>query len=85
MNTTRRRLPTLYQTKVLRMVAQSGCLMKTKTPERGIVWAVANGFEVSEKCADALIQNGWVIPNHDGLGLFEESQSYVLPRHDRLT
>lgn len=67
------------------MIAQSGCMMKTRIPERGVVWAVANGREVSDKCAEALIRNGWVIPQHDGLGMFEESQSYVLPKHDRLT
>lgn len=83
--TEKRKLPTLFQTKILRMIAQHGCLMKTRTPERGIVWGVANGCEVSAACAEALIRNGWVLPNRDGLALWEESQSYRLPQHDRLT
>ena len=68
--------PTIYQTRILAMIALSP-LMKTYTPDRKIIWGLANGREVSDKCAAALIRNGWVVPQRDGLGMFEESQTYV--------
>jgi hypothetical protein len=67
--------PTIYQSKVLAQIAQSP-LVKTYSADRKIVWGLANGREISEACANALIRNGWVKPQRDGLGLFDESQTY---------
>ena len=68
--------PTQYQTKILAQIAHSP-LMKTYTPERTVIWGLANGKQISEACANALIRNGWVKPQRDGLGLFDESQTYI--------
>jgi hypothetical protein len=66
----------MFQTRILAMIAQSP-LMKTYAPDRKVVWGLANGREISGRCAEALIRNRWVVPQRDGLGLFEESQTYT--------
>lgn len=68
--------PTQYQVKILAQIARSP-LMKTYTPEWTVIWGLQNGRQISEECANALIRNGWVKPLRDGLGLFDESQTYV--------
>ncbi len=51
--------------------------MKTYVPGRNTVWSLANGREISEDCAKALIRNGWVKPQRDGLELLDETQTYT--------
>lgn len=68
--------PTKFQMKILTQIAQSP-LMKTYSADRKVIWGLANGREVSEACANALIRNGWVKPMRDGLGFYDESQTYV--------
>jgi hypothetical protein len=69
--------PTIYQANILRQIASSP-LMKTYTPDRRVVWGLANGRGVPEKSAATLIRNGWVKPQRDGLSMFDESQTYVV-------
>lgn len=66
--------PTIYQSQVLAQIAQSP-LMKTYSADHKVKWGLANGKEISEACAAALIRNGWVRPERDGF--FEESQTYT--------
>ena len=68
--------PTKFQTKILAMIARSP-LIKTYRPDRAVVWGLQNGRLISEECANALVRNGWVKPERDGLGMFEESQTYT--------
>ena len=68
--------PTHYQAGVLKQIAISP-LMKTYSPDRKVVWGLQNGKEIGEACANALIRNGWVVPQRDGLGLYDESQTYA--------
>jgi hypothetical protein len=68
--------PTIYQSKILAQIARSP-LMKTCSADRKTIWALQNGREISEVCAQALIRNGWVRPARDGLGLYDESQTYT--------
>jgi hypothetical protein len=68
--------PTQFQAKILRMIAQSP-LVKTYSADHKAVWALMNGREVSEICAQALIRNGWVRAQNDGLPGIGDSQVYV--------
>jgi len=70
--------PTQFQSRILAQIARSP-LMKTRTPDHKIVWGLQNGRAISDKCAEALIRNGWVVPQRDGLplGMYDESQTYV--------
>ena len=68
--------PTIYQSGVLARIAQSK-LIKTRLPTKEVpLWIIDGDGEISHECAQALIRNGWVKPNRDGLSMFEESQSY---------
>lgn len=76
--------PTLYQAKVLARIARSR-LTKTLLPSRADpLWVIDGGDEISSECARALIRNGWVVPQRDGLSMFDESQTYLAlkPRLD---
>ena len=68
--------PSIYQTNILAQIARSP-LVKTYSANHKTIWGLANGEEISEACANALIRNGWVKPQRDGLGLFEGTQTYV--------
>lgn len=76
MRATKPKKPTIFQTKILAAIAHSP-LMKTYSADKKTIWALQNGREISDKCAEALIRNGWVKPQRDGLGLYEESQTYA--------
>jgi hypothetical protein len=69
---------TIYQAAVLRQMAISGsALVKTFDGKYGkITWGLANGREVTDACARALIRNGWVLAQRDGM--YDETQTYVL-------
>jgi hypothetical protein len=70
------RKPTEHQAQILRMIAQS-MLIKTRLPSRDIpVWTVDGYGEIPHECAQALIRNGWVTAQRDGLSMFDESQTY---------
>lgn len=70
------RKPTKYQTKVLAKIARTR-LIKTLLPSRDApLWVIEGGDEISNECAQALIRNGWLKANRDGLGMFDESQTY---------
>lgn len=70
--------PTEYHTRVLRMIAQSR-LIKTRLSSQDVPrWSVDGICEISHECAQALIRNGWVVPQRDGLPMFEETQTYVV-------
>lgn len=70
------RKPTKYQSRVLAMIARHS-LMKTFVPTRPLpFWHVEGIGEISHECAQALIRNGWVKGNRDGLPMFEETQTY---------
>src|ERR1044072_8779956 len=72
------KLPTRYQSVILRRIARS-CLVKTYIASRDDpMWSI-DGQEISHECAKALIRNGWVVPNRDGLSMFDETQSYYVP------
>lgn len=68
--------PSIFQTGILAMIAHSP-LMKTYTADRKVVWGLTNGREISDKCAETLIRNGWVVPQRDGLDMFDETQTYT--------
>lgn len=68
--------PTHYQSGVLAQIARSR-LIKTYSHDHTALWSLADGTPVPAPCALALIRNGWVVPQRDGLSMFEESQSYV--------
>jgi len=69
---------TIYQAQVLRQMAISrSALVKTFDGKLGrVTWGLANGREVTDACARALIRNGWVIPQRDGM--YDEAQTFVL-------
>lgn len=66
--------PTKFQTSILAQIARSP-LMKAYSADRKVLWGLANGRAVPERCANALIRNGWVTPQRDGL--YGETQTYV--------
>jgi hypothetical protein len=69
--------PTLYQAAILKQIAGS-MLTKTLLPSRAVpLWQIEGGSEISHECAQALIRNGWLKPNRDGLSMFDESQTYT--------
>jgi hypothetical protein len=71
------RKPTSYQSSILARIARSR-LIKTRLPSKDVpVWIIDGSGEISHECAQALIRNGWVKPQRDGLSMFEESQSYL--------
>lgn len=61
----KRKKPTIFQAKILQQIAQSP-LMKTHRDGKTI-WGLQNGREISDKCAEALIRNGWVKAVSPGL------------------
>lgn len=70
------RKPTEFQARVLQMIARS-MLIKTRLPSREIpVWTVKGFGEIPHADAQALIRNGWVTAQRDGLSMFDESQTY---------
>jgi hypothetical protein len=72
--------PTIYQTKILALIARSP-LVKTYSADHKTIWALQTGREISEACANALIRNGWVRPTHDSLWPHDgESQTFVALR-----
>lgn len=67
--------PTAYQSQILAIIARSG-LVKTHDASRPVpIWTV-DGREISNECAQALIRKGWVLPNRDGLGIYDDAQTY---------
>ena len=69
--------PTWKQHNALKVIARS-CLIKTyRSTKLDPVWT-ADGIEIEHSIAKALILYGWVIPQRDGLGMFEETQTYVV-------
>ncbi len=68
--------PTQFQAKILRMIAQSP-LTRTYSADHRAVWALMNGREISDACANALIRNRWVKAQNDGLPGIGDSQVYV--------
>lgn len=67
--------PTLFQARILAAIAHSP-LMREFNSDRKIIYKLVNGREISEKCARALIENGWVVPQRDGLGLYDDTQTW---------
>lgn len=68
--------PTLAEAGILRQIARTR-LIKTRLPDRPEpLWQIDGGGEISPKCAQRLILNGWVVAQRDGLSMFEDSQSY---------
>ncbi len=67
--------PSHFQTAILAQIARSP-LMKTYDADHKAAWSLQNGTAISSPTAEALIRNGWVKPQRDGLGLFDEGQTY---------
>lgn len=71
------KLPTHYQAGVLRQIARSRLIKTHIATKLEPVWTIdGTGVEISNQCAQALIRNGWIKPNRDGLSMFDESQTY---------
>lgn len=69
--------PNTYQSRVLTMIAHSR-LIKTHLSSREVpLWTIDGTGEISHECAQALIRNGWLVPQRDGLAMFDESQVYL--------
>jgi hypothetical protein len=66
-----KRKPTLLQTAWLRRVAQSGGLMVTYQADGPSHFALVTGDVVPKEMAEALIKNGWMRGQRDGLRLVE--------------
>ena len=67
--------PTLDQTKWLRRIAQSP-MIKTYVGSQMPVFHLTTGEAIPVKVAMALIRNGWVKGQRDGM--FDDPQSYVV-------
>jgi|KBSMisStaDraftv2_1062788.scaffolds.fasta_scaffold19968_9 hypothetical protein len=68
--------PTIQQAAILKQIARSR-LIKTLRPDHADpLWTIDGGPEVPNKCAQALIRNGWLKANRDGLAIFDTSQTY---------
>lgn len=72
----RPRKPTNEQSSYLAQIARFS-LMKSFSADGKTQWQLTNGKTVPEPIARALIRNFWVIPQRDGLGLFDETQTYI--------
>ncbi len=68
--------PTHAQSAILAQIARYP-LMKSYSADGKQEWSLTNGRTVSEPTARVLIRNGWVVPQRDGLSMFDESQTYV--------
>jgi len=67
--------PNTKEMQYIKMIAQSPMM---KTYRNGsISWSLQNGMAVPGEMASALIRKGLVKPVRDGLGLMDESQTYV--------
>jgi hypothetical protein len=62
---TRPKLPTEHQTKVLRRIAETGCMMLTHSKDGRDRYTDASGSTIAESVARALIRNGWVVGQRD--------------------
>ena len=74
---TKPRKPTIYQTVILTRIARSR-LIKTRIASKEVpVWSIDGDGEISHECATALIRNGLLNPQRDGLPMMEETQTYL--------
>lgn len=69
--------PNRTQCRLLRQIARSR-LIKTRLPDRPEpLWLIDGGEEIPHALAVSLVRNGWVVPQRDGLDMFDETKSYV--------
>jgi hypothetical protein len=61
------KLPTEHQTRVLRRIAASGCMMLTHKAGHNDRYTDAAGNEVAVYTARLMIRNGWLVPERDSM------------------
>jgi hypothetical protein len=67
MRKTKSRLPTHYQSQILRRIAITGGLMLTHDADHNDRYSDRSGAIIPERTAKLIIRNGWVIPQRDSM------------------
>jgi hypothetical protein len=67
MKTVKRRLPTEFQSRVLRRIAQTGAMMLTHREGKEDIYTDAAGYTIDSRTALTLINRGWVIPEKESM------------------
>jgi hypothetical protein len=67
MKTKRPKLPTEHQTRILRRIAASGCMMLTHKAGYKDRYTDGDGIEVADYTAKLMIRNGWLVPERDSM------------------
>jgi hypothetical protein len=67
MKTKKPKLPTEHQTRILRRIAASGCMMLTHEAGHKDRYTDAAGVTVADPIAKRMIENGWLIPDRDSM------------------
>jgi hypothetical protein len=61
------KLPTEHQTRILRRIAATGCMMLTHEAGKTDCYTDAAGVTIAEPTARIFIKNGWVIAQRDSM------------------
>jgi hypothetical protein len=61
------KLPSEHQTRVLRRIAETGCMMLTHRKDGKNSYTDASGATIAEPTARLFIRNGWVIAERDSM------------------
>lgn len=59
--------PTEHQTRILRRIAASGCMMLTHDADHKSRYTDASGATIADPTAKLMIRNGWLIPERDSM------------------
>jgi hypothetical protein len=67
MKTKKPKRPTEHQTRILRRIASTGCMMLTHDADHKDRYTDAAGVTVAEPTAKLMIRNGWLVPERDSM------------------
>jgi hypothetical protein len=67
MKKTKQRLPTHYQSSVLKRIAITGRLMLTHDADHNDRYSDGSGLVIPERTAKLIIRNGWVTAERDSM------------------
>jgi hypothetical protein len=73
---TRRRLPTAQEMRLLKLIARSHVVKTKADGSFHTVWKTGEGEKLPDKQIQAIIRNGWLVPDRAGLGMFDDSVKY---------
>jgi hypothetical protein len=66
MKTKKPKMPTEHQTRILRRIAASGCMMLTHAADKDR-YTDATGVTIDHPTAKLMIRNNWLVPERDSM------------------